>query len=237
MNSTLALLRDVYRLTKKGQGKSKMRVFENLLSEHLNTQQVMANGILSLLDLGFLYSIISLAHSSREALKKDVKWSSKIETDYLHSDYRKLFASIEKHYDSHGRFNPTARFVYDNCLRLITERVLKEVLSAYQTTPLAKVEQLTGIKTAKTLQFLRDNPELPFLMDPVTQSVVYYQKQVPLYHEAEAYFKFIKQRYYEKARALIQDSREDEAEDNDEPRFSKQSSHGRVSGRRRMMYP
>ena len=32
MNSTLALIRDIYRLTKKGRGKGKVKVFENLKS-------------------------------------------------------------------------------------------------------------------------------------------------------------------------------------------------------------
>ena len=78
MNATLAFLIDVYRLTRKGRGKGKQKVFENLKSEHFNTLNIINNGILSLLDLGFLYSIVALAHSDRETLKKDIKWSSKI---------------------------------------------------------------------------------------------------------------------------------------------------------------
>ncbi len=78
MNSTLALLRDVYKLTKKGRGKAKAKVFENLKSDHFSSQDIMNNGIMSLLDLGFLYSILGLAHCDRATLKQDVKWSSKI---------------------------------------------------------------------------------------------------------------------------------------------------------------
>ena len=124
MNSTLALIRDIYRLTKKGRGKGKMKVFENLKSEHFNTLHIINNGILSLLDLGFLYSIIALAHSDRETLKKDVKWSSKIEISYIQSDYKKLFNDLNKQYDNYGKFNPTVRYVFDDCLRHITKRVL-----------------------------------------------------------------------------------------------------------------
>lgn len=38
----------------------------------------MNNGIVSLLDLGFLYSILALAFLDRAALKQDIKWSNKL---------------------------------------------------------------------------------------------------------------------------------------------------------------
>ena len=114
-------------------------------------------------------------------MKKDIKWSSKIEIAYIQSDYRKLFNDLNKEYDNYGKFNPTVRFVFDDCLRQITKRVLQEVLSAYQMVSLAKVEQLTGIRTSKVEHFLKDNLNLPYLFDPITQSAVYYVKNVPLY--------------------------------------------------------
>lgn len=114
-------------------------------------------------------------------MKKDVKWSSKIEIAYIQSDYRKLFNDLNKEYDNYGKFNPTVRFVFDDCLRHITKRVLQEVLSAYQMVSLAKVEQLTGIRTSKVELFLKENQNLPYLFDPITQSAVYYVKNVPLY--------------------------------------------------------
>jgi len=65
MTASLAFLIDVYRLTRKGRGKGRQKVFENLKSEHFNTLQIINNGILSLLDLGLLYSLVALAHSDR----------------------------------------------------------------------------------------------------------------------------------------------------------------------------
>lgn len=97
------------------------------------------------MDLGYMYSLVALAHSNRETLKKDIKWSSKIEITYIQADYRKLFNDIQKSYDNIGRFNPAIRFVFNDCLRKITKRVLTEVLSAYQNIPFSKIEQITGI--------------------------------------------------------------------------------------------
>jgi hypothetical protein len=181
MNSTLALLRDVYKLCRKGRGKGRMKVFENLRAEHLSTQQIISNGILSLLDLGFLYSIIALAYSDRETLKQDVKWSSKIEIAYLQADYRKLFGDLNREYENYGRFNPTIRFVYEDCREEIVKKVLSEIFNAYQMISVAKVQELTDIGSAAVSNFLKENPNLPYLFDPITQSVVYYQKTVPLY--------------------------------------------------------
>jgi len=50
-------------------------------------------------------------------LKKDTKWSSKIEITYLNAEYKKMFSEIERSYDNYGQFNPTIRFVYESCLR------------------------------------------------------------------------------------------------------------------------
>lgn len=78
-----------------------------------------------MLDLGFLYSLIALAYSNREALKSDIKWSSKIELSYLQADYKKLFHDLHHEYEEYGRFNPTIRFVFNECLREINKRVLQ----------------------------------------------------------------------------------------------------------------
>ena len=113
MNSTLALIKDIYNLTKKGRGLGRVKAFEHLKADHLTTTNVMNNGIMSLLDLGFLYSIVALAFLSREALKQDIKWSSKLEISYLQTDYKKLMHDIHRSYDNFGKFNPTIRFVFE----------------------------------------------------------------------------------------------------------------------------
>jgi hypothetical protein len=53
----------------------------------------------------------------RTVLKKDVKWSNKLEIAYLQADYKKLINDINGEYDSFGKFNPTIRFVFEECLR------------------------------------------------------------------------------------------------------------------------
>jgi hypothetical protein len=65
-----------------------------------------------LADLGFLYSLLSLAFKDRQSLKRDVKWSSKIEISYLGAEYRRLIADLNRAYDSYGQFNLTIRYVF-----------------------------------------------------------------------------------------------------------------------------
>lgn len=80
--------------------------------------------------------------------------------------------------------------------------------------------------------FLRDNQHLPYLFDPITQSAVYYEKNVPLFQEAQTFYDIIKEKYDEKAKALIMDSRE-EMEDVDLDDFDrerpKKGGHGHGS--------
>ena len=70
-----------------------------------------------MLDLGFLYSILGLAYLDREILKQDIKWSSKLEILYFQTEYKKLINDIKRSYDSFGKFNPTIRFVYEECMK------------------------------------------------------------------------------------------------------------------------
>lgn len=112
INSTLAFVRDVYRLSKKGRARGKVKVLENILSGDFSTQDLLSSGIFSLADLGLLYTLLSLAFKDRNSLKRDVKWSSKIEIAYLSADYKKLFADLNRAYETYGQFNLTIRLVF-----------------------------------------------------------------------------------------------------------------------------
>jgi hypothetical protein len=112
INSTLAFVRDVYRLSKKGRARGKVKVLESILSGDFSTQDLLSAGILSLADLGLLYTLLSLAFKDRNSLKRDVKWSSKIEIAYLSADYKKLFTDLNRAYDTYGQFNLTIRLVF-----------------------------------------------------------------------------------------------------------------------------
>jgi len=72
---------------------------------------------MSLLDLGFLYSILAIAYLDRETLKQDIMWSSKLEILYFQTEYKRLINDIKRSYENFGKFNPTIRFVYDECMK------------------------------------------------------------------------------------------------------------------------
>lgn len=78
INSTLAFVRDVYRLSKKGRARGKVKVLENILAGDFSIQDLLSSGIFNLADLGLLYTLLALAFKDRKSLKKDVKWSSKL---------------------------------------------------------------------------------------------------------------------------------------------------------------
>lgn len=73
----------------------------------------MAAKIFNMADLGLLYTILALAFKDRKALKKDVKWSSKIEISYFNADYAKLLLDLRKAYDNYGQFSVPIRLMFD----------------------------------------------------------------------------------------------------------------------------
>lgn len=123
INSTLAFVRDIYKLSRKGRARGKIKVLESTLGGDFSIQDLLAAGIFNLADLGLLYTLLSLAFKDRKSLKRDVKWSSKIEIAYLGADYRKLIADLKKAYENYGQFNLTIRFVFDECMEEIKQRI------------------------------------------------------------------------------------------------------------------
>lgn len=88
-------------------------MLEDILAGNFSIQDLLATGIFNLADLGLLYSLLSLAFKDRNSLKRDVKWSSKLEISYLNAEYKRLIADLNRAYDSYGQFNLTIRFLFD----------------------------------------------------------------------------------------------------------------------------
>ena len=57
---------------------------------------------------------------------------------------------------------------------------------------------MTGIRASEVEIWLKQNYDLPYLWDPITQSVAYYEKTVPLYNEAFAFYRLIKEKFDQK---------------------------------------
>lgn len=209
INAALAFVRDLYKLSRKGRARSKVKVLENILDGNFSIQELLAAKIFNLADLGLLYSVLALAFKDRSALKRDVKWSSKIEISYLRADYARLLLDLRKAYESYGQFSLPLRLVYDECLLEIKKRIFCEIFNAYQAVPVAKVEAMTGLRAAEVESWVRQNTDLPYLWDPVTQSVVYYEKTVPLYLEAMTFYRLVREKYEEKERMLANETKED----------------------------
>lgn len=209
INSTLAFVRDIYKLSKKGRARGKVKVLENILAGEFSIQDLLAAGIFNLADLGLLYTLLSLAFKDRQSLKRDVKWSSKIEISYLAADYRKLIADLNRAYDNYGQFNLTIRLVFQECMLEIKRRILCEIFNAYQSVPAGKVAQLTGLRVEEIEIWVKQNSDLPYLWDPIGQAVIYYEKTVPLYEEAMTFYRIIKERFDEKERMVSMDVKED----------------------------
>lgn len=91
----------------------------------------------------------------------------------------------------------------------IKKRILCEIFNAYQSVPVSKVVQLTGLRVEEVEIWVKKHSDLPYLWDPVGQAVVYYEKTVPLYEEAMSFYRIIKEKFDEKERMLTLDSRDD----------------------------
>lgn len=54
----------------------------------------MANTIINVNDLGYLYSILALDYLKREKIREVPFWSSKIEVSFLQHDYHKTLVEL-----------------------------------------------------------------------------------------------------------------------------------------------
>lgn len=70
-------------------------------------------------------------------------------------------------------FHPLIDKLYDKCYEKIRDRVLVEYLAAFTTISLKHIEANTTYREGELLQYLNLHPQLPYLIDPITQSIIY----------------------------------------------------------------
>ena len=70
-------------------------------------------------------------------------------------------------------FHPLIDKLYDKCYEKIRERVLVEYLAAFTAVGLKDIEANTTYREGELLQYLNLHPQLPYLIDPITQSIIY----------------------------------------------------------------
>ena len=172
-----------------------MKVLENTLAGDFTIHDILGSKIFSLQDLGLLYTLLSLAYKDRASLKKDIKWSSKIQILYLKADYKKLLQDLQKAFDNYGQFNLTISLVYSDCFNEIKKRILSEIFNCYHLISAKQVAETTGFRQSQIEKWVKDNAELNYLWDPSTNSIAYYEKAVPLYNEASKFYRIIKEKY------------------------------------------
>jgi hypothetical protein len=85
----------------------------------------------------------------------------------------------------------------------IRERILRKFLEIYQSVSLSQIERETTYTEGGLKIFLEKNTELPYLIDPITQSVIYHPKTLPLYNEAAQYSQMVKDKFREIVKSCI----------------------------------
>ena len=68
-------------------------------------------------------------------------------------------------------------------------------MSSFNRCPFTLLEKLTGIKEGEALVLAKNNPQLPILQDPITQSLVYNRNMLPLYKEVAKLYQRLNERY------------------------------------------
>lgn len=142
--------------------------------------ELSKNRVISYSDLGFLFGMLSIAYKK----KKDIpytKWSSKLENLYLNSKYKVILETLKREKQTRCLL-PVINKNYEQCLRIITDKILVEVVSSFDRCPFRIIEELTGMTEGSVRVLIKNNPASPLLFDPVTGSVVY-KKSAPFYKE------------------------------------------------------
>ena len=157
--------------------------FRTILEYKFQDHQLLKNRALSFDDLGFLYSLVSLAYRPRHELLKEVSWSCGLEHLYLRRQYRALLHRIDAERESRC-FNPILARIYAACQLQIRIRVFSDVVQSFDRCPYALLHQLTGITEGEGLMLIRKDTSdrLHVLVDTVTSSFVF-KRDMPLQRE------------------------------------------------------
>lgn len=92
-------------------------------------------------------------------------------------------------------FHPIFEKIYFEAEAAIKIRIFEEVVSSFNRCPFTLLEKLTGIKEGEALVLAKNNPQLPILQDPITQSLVYNRNMLPLYKEVAKLYQRLNERY------------------------------------------
>lgn len=160
----------------------------------LGSLELSRSRVISYGDIGFLYSLLSVAYKK----KKDIgftKWSSKLENQFVNNNYKSILQTLDREREARC-FLPIINKVYDDCYKKIRSKILIEVVSSFDRCPFSIIEELTGLDEGKVRLFVKHNNDCPFLFDPVTSSVVY-RKSAPLFKELNKLYNTLRNKFNE----------------------------------------
>jgi hypothetical protein len=122
---------------------------------------------------------------------------------YLQNKFRDLLEKIHHTFEHQGKFHPLIDKIYLKLVAKIRERILRKFLEIYQSVSLPQIERETTYTEGGLKIFLEKNQELPYLIDPITQSIIYHPKTLPLYNEAVQYSQMVKDKFREIVKGCI----------------------------------
>ena len=96
--------------------------FKTILEYKFGVQQIAKNRVLSHQDLGYLFSLISLAFRTREELLTEVSWSGELQQLYHRRQYKRILDKIEREKNTKC-YLPIFEKVYSLCQNEIKIRI------------------------------------------------------------------------------------------------------------------